>query len=160
MKTCGKTGFGHCSDAEPYVFTFILISMFPTPCVFAVVLDRFGLAVAQWIAALAADFKRNELKNIRFWKHPQQNVRKNVGFCVGKSPEPVSFSSYSCRLIKIPMNFLGSAASSEGLPMPPPAGPGNGLIRAKTALARSHFRKADQIEIPCIFECSQWNKTL
>ena len=56
------TGFGHCSDAEPCVFTIILSSMFPTPDVFAVVLARFGLAVAQWIAAGAADVTRNKLK--------------------------------------------------------------------------------------------------
>ena len=56
MKTREKTGFGLCSDAEPCVFTIILISKFPKPCVFAVVLARFGLAVAQWIAAWAATF--------------------------------------------------------------------------------------------------------
>ena len=49
-----KMGFGHCSAAEPFVFTIMLISMFPKPNVFAVVLARFGLAVAQWIAAWAA----------------------------------------------------------------------------------------------------------
>ena len=54
-------GSGHCSDAEPYVFTVILSCMFPTPCVFGVVLARFGLAVAQRIGAWAADlFKTNE----------------------------------------------------------------------------------------------------
>ena len=58
MKTKEKTGFGHCSDAEPCVFTIILIGMFPKPHVFAVVLARFGLAVAQWIAAWAAEISR------------------------------------------------------------------------------------------------------
>ena len=52
---------GPCSDAEPCVFTFILMTMFPKPGVFAVVLARFSLAVAQWIAAWAADlFETNE----------------------------------------------------------------------------------------------------
>ena len=62
-KTWKKTGFWLCSDAEPCVFTIILISMFPKPCVFAVVLARFGLAAAQWIAARAADFSRKACKN-------------------------------------------------------------------------------------------------
>ena len=66
MKTWGKTGFGLCSDAEPCVFTISLISTFPKPCVFAVVLVRFGLAVAQAIVALAADFTRNERKTLGF----------------------------------------------------------------------------------------------
>ena len=44
------------------VFWVILISMFPKPNVFADVLARFGLAVAQWIAAGAADVTRNKLK--------------------------------------------------------------------------------------------------
>ena len=56
MKTREKTGFGLCSDAEPFVFTIILISKFLKPYVFAVVLARFGLAAAQWIAARAAEF--------------------------------------------------------------------------------------------------------
>ena len=61
MKTCENMGSGHCSDAEPNVFIVILNCMFPTPCVFAVVLARFGLAVAQWVAAYAADlFEMNE----------------------------------------------------------------------------------------------------
>ena len=56
MKTCENTGSGLCSDADPCVFRIISISMIPNPCVFAVVLARFGVAVAQWIAAWAVDF--------------------------------------------------------------------------------------------------------
>ena len=44
MKTWKKTGFWPCSDAEPCVFTIILISMFPKPCVFSVGLARCALA--------------------------------------------------------------------------------------------------------------------
>jgi len=88
MKTCEKTGFGHCSDAEPCVFTIISISMFPKPCVFAVVLARFGLAVAQWIAAGAADFSWKACKKTGFWKHGQEKQRENTGFCTRELSKP------------------------------------------------------------------------
>ena len=58
--------------------------MIPKPYVFTVVLARFGLAVAQWIATWAASFIRNERKNTGYWKHAQQHSRKNWGFCIGK----------------------------------------------------------------------------
>ena len=53
--TCENTGSGYYSDAEPCVFTIVFTCMFSKPYVFAVVLGRFGFAMAQWIAALAAD---------------------------------------------------------------------------------------------------------
>ena len=91
MKTSETMGFGHCSDAEPCISTIILISMFPKPNVFAVVLARFGLAVAQWIAAWAANFFKKTEKNIGFWKCGQQNARENTGFCTRDSPRPRFF---------------------------------------------------------------------
>ena len=86
-----KNGFGLCSDAEPYVFTIILISKFPKPCVFSVVLARFGLAAAQWIAARAAEFSRKACKKIGFWKHEQEKTCENTGFCTRDSPRPRFF---------------------------------------------------------------------
>ena len=91
MKTREKTGFGLCSDAEPCVFTIILISKFPKPCVFAVVLARFGLAAAQWIAARAADFFSKSMQEIGSWKHKQEKARENTGFCTRDSPRPRFF---------------------------------------------------------------------
>ena len=56
-----NTGSGHCSDAGPRGFIIILTSIFLKPCVFAVVLACFGLAMAQWIAIGSADsFKANK----------------------------------------------------------------------------------------------------
>ena len=58
-----KTRSWRVPGAEPCVFTIFLISMFPKPFVFAVVLARFGLAAAQWIAAPTADFLGKTCKN-------------------------------------------------------------------------------------------------
>ena len=74
MKEREKTGFGLCSDAELCVFTIILISKFPKPCVFAVVLARFGLAAAQWIDARAADFSRKACKKLGFGNMIKKNT--------------------------------------------------------------------------------------
>ena len=96
MKTRGKTGFGHCSDAEPCVFTIVLISMFPKPCVFAVVLARFGLAVAQWIAAWTADFSRKACKKLGFGNMDKKKHVKTHG----SAPETLEtsfFTAFSCR---------------------------------------------------------------
>ena len=79
MKTREKTGFGHCSDAEPRVFTIILISMFPKPHVFAVVLARFGFAVAQWIAAWAAYLFRKAYKKLGFGNMGKKKHVKTPG---------------------------------------------------------------------------------
>ena len=70
-----KTGFGHCSDAEPCVFTFTLISMFPKPCVFSVGFHEYGLAAVQWSAAPAADFSRKACKN---WGSGNMRKKKHV----------------------------------------------------------------------------------
>jgi hypothetical protein len=75
MKTWEKTGFGHCSDAEPCVFTITLISMFPKPCVFSVGFHEYGLAAVQWIAAPAADFSRKACKN---WGSGNMRKKKHV----------------------------------------------------------------------------------
>ena len=147
MKTCEKTGFGLCSGAEPYVFTIILISMFPKPCVFAVVLARFGLAVAQWIAAWAATFSwkaSNKLgfENMDKKKHVKTpgsapGNRRNLVFCstfLSVSKTPMEFSRFIC--------FLGAVLG------PPLSGPQNRRFHTKTLIARSHFQRPDQIEIP------------
>ena len=115
MKTLEKTGFGLCSDAEPCVFTTFLISMFPKPCVFAVVLARFGLAAAQWIAARAADFSRKACKklgsgNMSKKKHTKTQgsapgTRQNLVFyCIflSVSKTPMEVSRYICSLGAVP----------------------------------------------------------
>ena len=62
MKTWKKTGFWPCSDAEPCVFTIILINGFPKPYVFSVGFHEYGLAAVQWIAAPAAFFLEKHVK--------------------------------------------------------------------------------------------------
>ena len=104
MKTCEKTGFGHCSDAEPCVFTIISISMFPKPCVFAVVLARFGLAVPQWIAAEAANFSWKACKKQGFGNMDKKNNVKTQGSAPGNCRNLV-FYSILLSVSKTPMEF-------------------------------------------------------
>ena len=83
MKTLEKTGVVLGSDAEPCVFTIMLISKFPKPGVWAVVLARFGLAAAQWIAARAAEFSRKAFKKSGFGNMSKKKHVKTQGSAPG-----------------------------------------------------------------------------
>ena len=54
--------------------------------------------------------------------------------------------------MELPWISPGSFGSPKGFLEPPPAGPENGTFHMKTVLTRSHFRRADQIEILGMFE--------
>ena len=58
-------GLGLALMQNPVFVTINSIRMFPKPCVFAIVLARFGLAVAQWIAAWAANLLETHKKKHR-----------------------------------------------------------------------------------------------
>ena len=146
MKTREKTGFGLCSDAEPCVFTIFLINMFPKPCVFAVVLARFGLAAAQWIAARAAEFSRKACKKIGFGNMSKKKHVKTQGSAPGTRQDLV----FSCIFLSPRRAFIRLSwfiCLSEGPPGLPPSWARNRPFRTKTGIARSHFQKAEQIEI-------------
>ena len=120
MKTREKTGFGLCSDAEPCVFTIILISKFPTPCVFAVVLARFGLAAAQWIAAWAATFSRKACKKFGFGNMSKKKHVKTQGSAPGTRQDLV----FSCIFLSPRRAFIRLSwfiCLSEGPPGLPPS---------------------------------------
>ena len=139
-------GFGHCSDAEPYVFTITLISMFPEPCVFAVVLARFGLAAAQWIADRAAEFSR---KACKIWGFGNMNKKKHVK-TQGSAPGTRQDLVFSCIFLSPRRAFIRLSwfiCLSEGRPGLPPSWARNRPFRTKTGIAGSHFQKAEQIEI-------------
>ena len=148
MKTWKKTGFGLCSDAEPCVFTIVLISKFPKPYVFAVVLARFGLAVAQWIAAGAAYFSWRACKKRGFGNMDKKNIVKTQGSAPGNCRNLV-FYSILLSVSKTPMEFsrficfLGAVL---GLSRPQ-----NRRFHIKTLIAGSHLQKPDQIELPGMF---------
>ena len=74
-----------------HVFAVILTRMFPTPCVFAVVQARFGLAVAQWIAAWTADFFETKLKTQGFGNMRNKIFVKTPGSASGRRQDPVFF---------------------------------------------------------------------
>ena len=131
MKTLKKTGFWPCSDAEPCVFTIILINGFPKPCVFSVGFHEYGLAAVQWIAAPAADFSRKACKNwgsgnMRKKKHVKTQGsapgnRRNLVFCstfLSVNKTPMGFSRFIC--------FLGAVLG------PPLSRPQNRRFHTKT----------------------------
>ena len=95
----------------------------------------------------------NERKHIGFWKHAQQNARKNSGFCNGESPR---FFPHILVAKKNPHALSWFICLPEGPPGAPPQ-LAHKIVHfvLKTVLARSHFRKADQIEIPGMFESSE-----
>ena len=114
-------------------FTIVLSSQFPNPYVFAAVLARFGLGVAQWIAAWAADFSHKSMQQI--------GERRNLVFCsifLSVSKTPMEFSRFIC--------FMGAVLG------PPLSRPQNRRFHNKTLIAGSHFQKPDQIEISGMFE--------
>ena len=157
MKTREKTGFGLCSDAEPCVFMIILISKFPKPCVFAVVLARCGVAAAQWIAARAAVFFSKCMQKMGFWKHEQEKTCENTGFCTRQD------LGFSCIFLSPRIAFIRLSwfiCLSEGPPGLPPSWARNRPFRTKTGIAGSHFQQADQIEIRGMFETSEVLETL
>ena len=145
MKTWEKTGFGLCSDAEPCVFTIFLISMFPKPCVFAVVLARFGLAAAQWIAARAADFYRKACKKLGSGNMSKKKHVTTQGSAPGTRQDLV----FSCIFLSPRRAFIRLSwfsCLSEGPLGLPPSWARNRPFGTKTGIAGSHFQKAEQIE--------------
>ena len=139
-------GFGHSSDAEPCVFTITLISMFPKPCVFAVVLARFGLAVAQWIAAGAAYFSWRACKKRGFGNMSKNKHVKTQGSAPGTRQDLV----FSCIFLSPRRAFIRLSwfiCLSEGPPGLPPSWARNRPFRTKTGIAGSHFQQAEQIKI-------------
>ena len=119
MKTWEKTTFGHSSDAEPCVFTIILIRMFPKPCVFAVVLTRFGLAVAQWVHAWVADFSRKACKKLGFGNMDKKKHVKTQGSAPGHRRNFVFYSIF-LSVSKTPMEFWVVRAPRWAPPQPGP----------------------------------------
>ena len=151
MKTWEKTGFGHCSDAEPCVFTITLISMFPKPCVFSVGFHEYGLAAVQWIAAPAADFSRKACKN---WGSGNMRKKKHVktqGSAPGTLQNLVFYSTF-LSVSKTPMDFSRFICFLGAVLGPPLSGPQNRRFHTKALIARSHFQRPDQIEIPGMCE--------
>ena len=121
MKTREETGFGLCYDAEPCVFTIMLISEFPKPYVFAVVLTRFCLATAQWIAARAADFSRKACKKLGSGNMSKKKHMKTQGSAPGTRQDLV----FSCIFLSPRTAFIRLSwfiCLSEGPPELPPAG--------------------------------------
>ena len=115
MKTWKKTGFWLCSDAEPCVFTIILINGFPKPCVFSVGFHEYGLAAVQWIAAPAADFSRKACKN---WGSGNMRKKKHVktqGSAPGTLQNLVFYSTF-LSVSKTPMEVSRFICSPNGGP--------------------------------------------
>ena len=92
-----KWRFSHSTDAEPWFFTILLSNQFPNSYVFAVILAQFGLGVAQWIAAWAADFSHKSMQQIgvlETWT--RKNMWKHRVLHQG-AVETLFFAAFSCR---------------------------------------------------------------
>ncbi len=115
MKTWKKTGLWPCSDAEPCVFTIILINGFPKPCVFSVGFHEYGLAAVQWIAAPAADFSQKACKN---WGSGNMRKKKHVktqGSAPGTLQNLVFYSTF-LSVSKTPMEVSRYICSLGAVP--------------------------------------------
>ena len=146
-----KNGVGHCSDAEPRVFTLTLISMFPKPYVFSVGFHEYGLAAVQWTAAPAADFSRKACKNLGSGNMRKKKHVKTQGSAPGTLQNLVFYSTF-LSVSKTPMEFSRFICFLGAVLGPPLSGPQNRRFHTKTLIARSHFQRPDQIEIPGMCE--------
>ena len=116
MKTNENTRSGHCSDAEPPCFLQpFCVACLQKPCVFygrsGLIRPRCGPVDCR----LGCRFLRNEQQNRGFWKHAQQNNRKNSWFCNGKSPGPCFFCIF-LSLKRMPSGFSRFIWLPEGSP--------------------------------------------
>ena len=150
-KTWKKTGFWFCSDAEPCVFTISLINGFSKPCVFSIGFHEYGLTAVQWIAAPTAEFSRKACKN---WASGNMSKKKHVK-TQGSAPgtlQNLVFCSTFLSVSKTPMEFSRFICFLGAVLGPPLSGPQNRRFHTKTLIARSHFQRPDQIEIPGMCE--------
>ena len=150
-KTWKNTGFWFCSDAEPCVFTISLINGFSIPCFFSIGFHEYGLAAVQWIAAPAADFSRKACKNLGSGNMRKKKHVKTQGSAPGTLQNLVFYSTF-LSVSKTPMDFSRFICFLGAVLGPPLSGPQNRRFHTKTLIARSHFQRPDQIEIPGMCE--------
>ena len=98
----------------------VLSNQFPKPCVFAVVLAWFGLAVAQWIAAWTADFSRKACKKWGFGNMDKKKHVKTHGSAPGNRRNLVFYSIFLSLRWAL-LGFSGFVYPSEEPPGPPPS---------------------------------------